>query len=223
MRVVIAGGHGKIALHLERLLSTRGDAPVGLIRNPAQADDLREAGAEPVTVDLEHTTAEDVSLVLAGADAAVFAAGAGAGSGDARKETVDRGAAALFAQAAQLAGVRRFVQIGSMGLGRVDDPAVDAGFRAYLRAKAAAEEDLRGRDLDWTILRPGGLLDSPGSGLVRLGEPGLPAGRVPRQDVATVIVGLLADDNTIGLTLELTAGETPVEIAIAQLSSTRSR
>src|SRR4051812_17816986 len=98
MRVVIAGGHGKIALHLERLLATRGDEPVGLIRNPEQAGDLRAAGAEPVTVDLEHTTAEDVSAVLDGADAVVFAAGAGPGSGDARKDSVDRGASALFAQ-----------------------------------------------------------------------------------------------------------------------------
>jgi uncharacterized protein YbjT (DUF2867 family) len=223
MRVVIAGGHGKIALHLERLLASRGHTPVGLIRNPEQAGDLRDAGAEPVSVDLERTTAEDVSSVLAGADAVVFAAGAGPGSGNARKDTVDRAASALFAQAAQLAGVRRFVQIGSMGIDRMDDPAVDETFRVYLRAKAAAEEDLRGRDLDWTILRPGGLLDTPGTGLVRLGEPGVPAGRVPREDVAAVLVGLLDDDNTIGLTLELTGGETPVEIAIAQLSSTRSR
>jgi uncharacterized protein YbjT (DUF2867 family) len=222
MRVVIAGGHGKIALHLERFLSTRGDEPVGLIRNPAQADDLREAGAEPVTLDLEHSTAEEVSRSLAGADAVVFAAGAGAGSGNARKDTVDRAASALFAQAAQLAGVRRFVQVSSMGLNRSDDPSVDETFRIYLKAKAAAEEDLRARDLDWTILRPGGLLDDPGTGLVRLAEPGIPPGRVPRQDVAAVLMGLLGDDNTIGLTLELTRGETPVEIAIAQLSSTRS-
>jgi len=223
MRVVIAGGHGKIALHLERLLATRGDEPVGLIRNPEQAGDLRAAGAEPVTVDLEHTTAEDVSAVLDGADAVVFAAGAGPGSGDARKDSVDRGASALFAQAAQLAGVRRFVQIGSMGMGRLADPALDETFRVYLKAKAAAEDDLRDRDLDWTILRPGGLVDTPGTGLVRLAEPSVPAGRVPRADVAAVLVGLLGDDNTIGLTLELTSGETPVEIAIAQLSSTRSR
>ncbi|TCO64628.1 NAD(P)H-binding protein [Actinocrispum wychmicini] len=223
MRVVIAGGHGKIALHLERLLSARGDQPVGLIRNPEQADDLREAGAEPVVLDLEHTTAEEVAKSLDGADAAVFAAGAGPGSGNARKDTVDRAASALFAQAAQLAGVRRFVQIGSINVERADDPSVDETFRVYLKAKAAAEDDLRARDLDWTILRPGGLLDSPGNGLVRLAEPNIPVGQVPREDVAAVLVGLLDNEHTIGLTLELTRGETPVEIAIGQLPSTRSR
>lgn len=223
MRVVIAGGHGKIALHLERLLSARGDEPVGLIRNPAQADDLREAGAEPVVLDLEHTTVELVSKSLVGADAVVFAAGAGPGSGNARKDTVDRAASALFAQAAQLAGVRRFVQISSMGQDRADDPSVNETFRIYLKAKAAAEDDLRARDLAWTILRPGGLLDSPATGLVRLAEPGIPSGQVPREDVAAVVVGLLDNEHTIGLTLELTQGETPVENAIGQLPSTRSR
>lgn len=217
MRVVIAGGHGKIALHLERFLSTRGDEPVGLIRNPAQSDDLREAGAQPVVADLEQTTPDELAKTLAGADAAVFAAGAGPGSGNARKDTVDRAAATLFAQAAELAGVRRFVQVSSMGLNRVDDPGFDETFRIYLKAKAAAEEDLRTRDLDWTILRPGGLIDEPGTGLVRVAPPSIPPGRVPRQDVAAVLLGLLDDDNTIGLTLELTRGETPIEIAIAQL------
>jgi uncharacterized protein YbjT (DUF2867 family) len=223
MRVVIAGGHGKIALHVERLLATRGDEPVGLIRNPAQADDLREAGAEPVVLDLERTTAEEVAKELAGADAVVFAAGAGPGSGAARKDTVDRAAAVLFAQAAGLAGTRRFLQVSAMGLDLADDETVDEVFRIYLKAKAAAEEDLRARDLDWTILRPGRLTDEPGIRLVSLGHQ-VPPGKVAREDVAAVLVGLLDDNDTIGLTLELTNGPTPVEIAIAQLDpSTRTR
>jgi uncharacterized protein YbjT (DUF2867 family) len=223
MRVVIAGGHGKIALHLERFLATRGDEPVGLIRNPAQADDLRDAGAEPVVIDLEKAAAEDVAKALTGADAVVFAAGAGPGSGVERKDTVDRAASALFAQAAEIAGVRRFVQVSSMGLDRADDPSVDEVFRVYLKAKAAAEDDLTERDLDWTVLRPGRLVDDPGTGLVSLGMP-VPPGQVSREDVALVLVGILDDDDTIGLTLELTRGPTPIEIAIAQLDpSTRSK
>lgn len=223
MRVVIAGGHGKIALYLERFLATRGDEPVGLIRNPAQADDLRDVGAEPVVLDLEKATADEVAKVLSGADAAVFAAGAGPGSGADRKDTVDRAAAVLFAQAAEIAGVRRFIQVSSYGLDRADDPSVDEVFRIYLKAKAAAEDDLRSRDLDWTILRPVHLIDEPGTGLVNL-DSHVPPGKVPREDVASVLVGLLDEDDTIGLTLELDRGPTPIEIAIAQVkSSTRSK
>lgn len=137
MRVVIAGGHGQIALLLERLLAERGDEAVGIVRNPQQVADLKAAGADAVVLDLEKATVEDVAAVLAGADAAVFAAGAGPGSGAARKETVDLGAALLFAEAAGIAGVRRHIQISAMGLERADDERLDEVFRAYLRPRTA--------------------------------------------------------------------------------------
>ena len=155
MRVVIAGGHGKIALLLERLLAGRGDQPVGLVRNPAHVADVQKAGAEAVVCDLEAASAEDVARLLSGAAAVVFAAGAGAGSGAPRKDTVDRGASVLIADAAERAGVRRFVQVSSMGAGQPPQPGADEVWAAYFTAKTAAEDDLRSRDLDWTILRPG--------------------------------------------------------------------
>ena len=118
MRVVVAGGHGRIALLLEGLLAERGDQAVGLIRNPAHAADVHKTGAEAVVCDLEAASADDVAVLLSGADAVVFAAGAGPGSGAPRKDSVDRGASVLMADAAQRAGVRRFVQVSSMGAGR---------------------------------------------------------------------------------------------------------
>jgi uncharacterized protein YbjT (DUF2867 family) len=217
MRVVIAGGHGKIARRLERLLAARGDQVIGLIRKPEQEADLREAGAEPVVLDLEHTTVAAVAETLSGADAAVFAAGAGPGSGAARKETVDRAAAVLLADAAEQAGVRRFVQISAMGLDRADGPGVDPVFSAYLKAKAAAEADLRRRDsLDWTILRPGRLTDEPGTGRVRLAESVAP-GDVTRDDVAAVLAALLGEAQTFRRTLELVQGDVPIEEAVRAL------
>ncbi|MFD0665771.1 NAD(P)H-binding protein [Thermocatellispora tengchongensis] len=207
MRVVIGGGHGKIALRLERLLAARGDEAVGLIRDPAQQEDLRRAGAEPVVCDLERAGVAEVARVLAGADAAVFAAGAGPGSGVARKDTVDRAASALLADAAERAGVRRFLQISSMGAGRPPREGSDEVWAAYIEAKTRAEEDLRGRDLDWVIVRPGGLTDDPGRGLVRLAEPGIPPGKVTRDDVAEVLAALLRAPGVRRRILELTAGD----------------
>ena len=215
MRTVIAGGHGQIALHLERLLADSGQTPVGLIRNPAQSDDLRAAGAEPAVCDLESATVEEVAAVLAGADAAVFAAGAGPGSGAGRKDTVDRAAAVLFADAAELAGVRRFVVVSSMGADREPAPGTDPVFAAYLRAKAAADADISARKgLDWTVLRPGALTDGPATGRVLL-APSTGRGSVPRADVAAVIAALLDTPSTSGLTLELIAGEAPVQEAVS--------
>src|ERR1700757_200935 len=186
MRVVVAGGHGKIARLLERLLAERGDQAVGLIRNPAHAVEVREAGAEAVLCDLEAATAEDVTALVAGADAVGFAAGAGPGSGAVRKDTVDRGASVLMAEAAERAGVRRFVQVSSMGAGQPPAPGRGEVWAAYITAKTAAEADLSARDLDWTILRPGGLTDAPAIGMVRLAPPPVPAGTVPRDGVPAV-------------------------------------
>lgn len=216
MRVVIAGGHGQIALRLARLLTERGDEVVGIVRKPAHADELSGAGISPAVLDLESATTDDVAAVLTGAQAAVFAAGAGPGSGVERKDTVDRAAAGLFAQAAERAGVRRHVQVSAMALERAEDPFVGEVFAAYLRAKAAAEDDLRARDLDWTILRPGRLTDDPGTGLVQLAEHTERAA-VPRDDVAAVLLALLDEPRTAGSTLELVAGDTPIADAVAAL------
>ena len=216
MRVVIAGGHGQIALRLERLLAARGDEGVGIIRNPAHAADLEAAGAQAVVLDLENSDVDAVAEVLKGADAAVFAAGAGPGSGTARKDTVDHGAAALFAEAAERAGVRRHIQVGSIGADNPDNPDVTADFRHYLRAKRAAEDDLKARDLDWTILRPGQLTDDPGTGLVLLAEQ-TGRGPIPRDDVAAVLVGLLDAPASVHRTLTLISGEDAIGEAISAL------
>jgi uncharacterized protein YbjT (DUF2867 family) len=212
MRIVIAGGHGQIALRLERLLAARGDEVAGIIRRAEQADDLREAGAEPLVCDLESASVEEVAGHLEGADAAVFAAGAGPGSTAGRKDTVDRGAAVLFADAAERAGVRRYVMVSSMGA----DPAHqgDGVFDAYLRAKGEADASVRARSgLDWTILRPGMLTDDAGTGLVRL-EASTGRGPVPRDDVAAVLAELVDTPATAGLTLELISGSAPVMVAV---------
>jgi uncharacterized protein YbjT (DUF2867 family) len=214
MRVVIAGGHGKIALLLERLLAERGDQAVGLIRNPAHVTDVHKAGAEAVICDLEVASADDVAVLLAGADAVVFAAGAGPGSGAARKDSVDRAGSVLMAEAAERAGVRRFVQVSSMGAGQPPAPGSGEVWAAYIAAKTAAEVDLRARDLDWTIVRPGGLTDAPATGKIRLAPPPVPEGTVPRADVAAVIAALLDTPGILHRTLELTGGDTPVATAL---------
>jgi uncharacterized protein YbjT (DUF2867 family) len=218
MRAVIAGGHGKIALLLERLLAERGDQAVGLIRNPAHAADVQKAGAEAVICDLEAAAAEDVVVLLSGADAVVFAAGAGPGSGAPRKDSVDRAASVLMAGAAERAGVRRFVQVSSMGAGRPPRPGSDEVWAAYITAKTAAEADLRARDLDWIILRPGRLTDAPATGKIRLAAPPVPSGTVPRADVAAVLAALLDEPGTRHQTLELVSGDSPVTTAVHSIS-----
>ncbi|CAM5490328.1 NAD-dependent dehydratase OS=Streptomyces fumanus OX=67302 GN=GCM10018772_40910 PE=4 SV=1 [Streptomyces fumanus] len=191
MRVVIAGGHGQVALRLERLLAERGDTAVGLVRRPEQTGDLRAAGAEPVLCDLESASVAEVAARLRDADAVVFAAGAGPGSGAGRKDTVDRGAAVLLADAALAAGTGRFLMVSGKGVGSSPPAGTDPVFAAYLRAKAQADDHVRAHaSLGWTILRPGRLTDDPGTGHVTL-APSTPEGSVTRDDVAAVLLALL--------------------------------
>ena len=214
MRVVIAGGHGQIALLLEKALADRGDHPVGVVRNPDHVDDVEATGAEAVVLDLEDTDVAALTDVVKGADAVVFAAGGGPDSGAARKETVDKGAAVLLADAAEQAGVRRYVMVSSMGTDKAD-PDSDDVFQVYLRAKKAADDDLRARDLDWTVVRPGRLTNDAPSGRVQVGT--LPRGEVPRADVASVLATVLTEDATIGKTFDLLVGHQTVEAALAGL------
>ncbi|MFD6095060.1 NAD(P)H-binding protein [Nocardiopsis flavescens] len=215
MRIVIAGGHGKIALRLAGLLAARGDEPVSLIRNPDHSQDVVDAGAEPVVIDLEQATVTELAEKVMNADAVVFAAGAGPGSGAARKRTVDHKAAVLTADAASLAGVRRLVQVSAIGVDNPLPPDSEEVWAAYVEAKRAADADLRERslELDWTILRPGRLTDEPSTGRVALEEDS-ELDSVTREDVAAVIVALLDEPGTVGRVLTLLNGETPVVEAV---------
>jgi uncharacterized protein YbjT (DUF2867 family) len=206
MRVVVAGGHGQIGLILLGLLAERGDAAVGLIRNPDHADDIRSVGAVPLVRDLEASDHIELD-----ADAVVFAAGAGPGSGAERKWTMDYGGAAKLIRS----GVRRYVMVSAMGA--VDPPAEGGDvFGEYIRAKAKADEELRASGLDYTIVRPGRLTDDPPTGRVSAAER-LARGEIPRADVAAVIAAVLAEPATIGRSFDLVGGETPVDEAVRRL------
>jgi uncharacterized protein YbjT (DUF2867 family) len=214
MRIVTAGGHGQIARQFGRLVASAGHEPVGIIRKPEQISDLQDDGVEPAILDLEATDVEALTEVVRGADVVVFAAGGGADGNAARKETVDKGAAVMLADAAAAAGVRRYVMVSAMGTEDAD-PDSDDVFQVYLRAKQAADDHLRASDLDWTIVRPGRLTDDVPTGLVLVGQ--LDGGSVTRGDVAHVLAEVIEADNTIGTTFDLLNGEMPVAEAIGTL------
>jgi len=216
MRIVIAGAHGQIALRLGRLLDEADHRVIGIVRNPMHGPDLANAGIETVVLDLEKVTASQLVPVLRGADVVIFAAGAGPGSGAERKDTVDRAAAALVADAAQNAGVSRYILISAMGVDTEPPAGTDDVFRVYLQAKAASETDLKDRDMDWLILRPGLLTNEDGVGRVELAES-VPRGEISRDDVAAVLAELIASDVS-RVTLELAGGDVPIAEAVARLA-----
>jgi len=210
MEIVIAGGHGRIALRLTRFLAARGDRVRGLIRDPDQAGDLGAAGAEPVLCDLEAST--DITGAVGRADAVVFAAGAGPGSGIERKRSMDREGAIRLIKAAKAGGIRRYLMVSTF---HADEPRGDEVFQAYMRAKSEADAALRESGLDYTILRPGHLTDDPGTGRIGL-APRLKGADVPRDDVAALLLACLDDPRAIDRQWEVTKGETPIGEAIAR-------
>jgi uncharacterized protein YbjT (DUF2867 family) len=210
MKVAIAGGHGQIGLRLTKLLSERGDQVLSLIRNPDHAGDVRAAGGEPIPCDLEDAGVEEVTEAIDAADAVVFAAGAGPGSGAARKETMDYGGAVKLIEAAKRRGIKRYVIVSSMG---ADPGAEGDDFAVYQRAKGRADAALQESGLAYTIIRPTRLTDEPGTGKVTIGD-GLSRSEVSRDDVAGVIAASLHSADAIGKTFELTAGETPIDEAL---------
>ena len=211
MVVAIAGAHGNIAMRLTRLLVADGDTVIGLIRNPEQAEAVARQGASPVICDLEGATAQEIADAISGADAAVFAAGAGPGSGAARKLTVDRDGAVKLLHAATAAGARRYVIVSAVGVDAPPDG--DDVYSVYLQAKAQADEAVEASDTEWTVVRPGRLTDDPGTGRVRI-EATPFRGSVPRDDVAAVLARLLRDSRSSGRILYVNGGEQPVEQAI---------
>ena len=213
MNIFVAGGHGKIGLRLLRLLAARGDQARGLIRDAGQSADLEAVGAEPVVADWE--AGDDITPLVAGADAVVFAAGAGPGSGPERKRTVDYGGAVKLIEAAKANGVSRYVIVSSMG---ADNPLRGPeSMRQYQEAKAAADEALRESGLDFTIVRPGMLTDDPGTGLVDAAPSLGRRGSISRDDVAAVLVAVLDAPSTISMMFELLSGDTPVDEAVRKV------
>lgn len=218
MHVVIAGGHGKIGLRLAALLAGRGDTVTGVVRNPDHRAEVETAGATVAVLDMESASVDDLAAHLTGADAVVFAAGAGPDSGAQRKDTVDRAAAVLLADAAARAGVRRYLLVSSTGVDAEPDPDRGEVWAAYLRAKKAAEEAIAATDLDWTILRPGRLTDDPGVGKVLLAPPPVDPAAVTRDDTAAVLAALLDAPGTEGRILELREGGLDVNAAVTEVA-----
>lgn len=215
-RVLLIGGHGKIALLLEPLLADRGDTVTAVIRNPDHDAEVAATGAAPLVADVQSFDLDQLTNLVSGNDAVVWAAGAGGGDPE-RTRAVDRDAAIRSIDAAVAAGVRRYVMVSYFGAGPDHGVPEDNDFYAYAEAKAAADTHLRESGLDYTIVAPSSLtLDEPTGRIdVRAEE----SGSVARADVAAVIAAVLADDRTIGRTISFNTGGQPIADAVADAAS----
>lgn len=215
-RIAIVGGHGKVALHLSTLLTSNGHTVTSFIRNPDHAADVEATGATAAVLDIENATTADITQALTGQEAVVWSAGAGGGSPE-RTYAVDRDAAIRSMDAAAQAGTKRYVMVSYLGARTDHGVPAENSFFAYAEAKAAADEYLRGTDLDWTILAPGNLTLDDATGQIDV-DPAADGERgTSRANTAVVAAAVLAQPGTIGRSIGFRDGATPVEAALAQL------
>jgi uncharacterized protein YbjT (DUF2867 family) len=214
-RIIVIGGHGRVALQLACILTDRGDEVSSVFRNPDHSDDVAATGAKPVTADIEQLDTKALAELLAGHDAVIFSAGAGGGN-PVRTYAVDRDAAIRVIDAAAQAGTKRFVMVSYFGAGPDHGVAQDDPFFPYAEAKAAADAYLRASDLDWTVLGPGRLTLEPATGRIAVRGAKRPGkDSVSRSDVALVVAAALQDDSTIGRTIDFNNGDVPIADALA--------
>jgi uncharacterized protein YbjT (DUF2867 family) len=213
MKVLVAGANGQTARQLVRMLVEDGHEVRGLIRKEDQMQNVESDVAEPVLVDLEQDESDGrIGEAVEGCDAIIFAAGAGPGSGNERKETMDRDGAIKLIEAAESRGANRYLMLSTMG---ADDPeSRDEKMQPYMQAKGEADERLRNSSLDYTIIRPGRLTDDAGTGSIAAAESLGQYGEITREDVARAFAAALEAENTHGKTIEILSGDTPIEEAV---------
>ncbi|TFD67997.1 SDR family oxidoreductase [Cryobacterium ruanii] len=214
-KIAIIGGHGKVALHLARLLTADGHEVTSLIRNPAHSTDVAATGATPMLADVENLSTDELATALAGQDAVVWSAGAGGGSAE-RTYAVDRDAAIRSMNAAAQVGIYRYVMVSYQGSRADHGASPDDGMFAYYEAKAAADDYLRATSLSWTILGPSTLTLNVATGAITVGSD-VPSRDTSRENVALVAAAVLASDNTVGKFIEFTDGDVPIDEAIAAI------
>lgn len=210
-RIVVIGGHGKVALLLAPLLVEEGHEVTSVIRNPDHAAEVEAGGATALVADIEQLDVDGLADLLRGHDAVVWSAGAGGGDPE-RTRAVDQDAAIRSMDAAAAAEVPRYVMVSYCGAGPDHGIDPDNPFHAYAQAKAAADEHLRASDLEWTVLGPSGLTLDPPSGAIHVGREG--SGKVSRANVARVITATLGANSTVRRTIEFHDGAQPIDDAI---------
>ncbi len=214
MRIAIVGGHGQIALKATELLISAGHEVTSVIRRPEQVTEIEGLSAQAQICDIGTADAAELAAAIAGADALVFAAGAGPGSTIEAKRSIDLGGSLKAIDACLEIGIRRFVQISFIGVTNPVPEGTDPVFAAYWDGKREADEALISSGLDYTIVKPGGLTDVPATGTGEVGADSPRGATTSRGNVAEFIRLVLEEPRTVGMSLDIRDGDTPLKDAL---------
>ncbi|MCY8005594.1 SDR family oxidoreductase [Bacillus haynesii] len=210
MKVFVVGANGQIGRRLTKSLNESGEHQVrAMVRNEEQAQALKQSGTETALANLEDTV-ESIAEAAKGCDAIVFTAGSGGKTGADKTLLVDLDGAVKTIEAAEKAGIRRFIMVSTLQAHRREN--WNEALKPYYVAKHYADRMLEGSELNYTIIRPGGLLNEPGTGRVKAAENLERGGTIPREDVADTILAALTEEHTFRRSFDLVSGDqTPAE------------
>ncbi|MFC2949643.1 SDR family oxidoreductase [Virgibacillus sediminis] len=215
VKTLIVGANGKIGKHLVRKIVEGGHEARAMIRKEEQAPYFEDLGAETAIIDLEDSV-DEIRKAAEGVDAVVFTAGSGPNTGKDKTILIDLDGAVKTVEAAQAAGVERFVLVSSFDTSREAIQESPSSFSPYVVAKHYADKALRDSGLQYTIVHPGILTNEEATGKVDAAEV-VNRGEVPREDVAEVLFQTLQTDSTIGKEFQVVGGETPIHKAVQSI------
>ncbi|ATH94604.1 SDR family oxidoreductase [Bacillus glycinifermentans] len=211
MKVFIVGANGQIGKHLTSMLKESSEHQVrAMVRSEEQAETLKRSGIETALANLEGTVHE-IAEAAKGCDAIVFTAGSGGKTGADKTLLVDLDGAAKTIEAAEKAGIQRFIMISVLQAHHREN--WNEAIKPYFVAKHYADKILERSSLTYTIIRPGGLLNEPGTGKIKAAE-NLERGTIPREDVAATVAAALSEERTFRRSFDLLSGETAIAEAI---------
>ena len=214
MKVLVIGANGQIGQHLIRLLSESNEHTVrAMVRTKEQAESFESKGVEVAVANLEGSVKE-IADAAKGCEAIVFTAGSGGKTGADKTLLVDLDGAAKAVEAAEQLGLNRFVMVSALQAHRREN--WNDKIRHYYAAKHYADKILEQSGLLYTIIRPGGLLNEPGTGKVTVAE-NLSRASISREDVANTILVSLNEERTINRSFDLVSGETSIREALKAL------
>jgi uncharacterized protein YbjT (DUF2867 family) len=214
MKVLVVGANGQIGQHLINLLKESPEhTPKAMVRKEEQAEAFRNSDVEAVLADLEGSV-EEIAAAAEGCDAIVFTAGSGGKTGADKTLLIDLDGAVKTVEAAEQAGIKRFIMVSAIQAH--NRKSWSDAIKPYFVAKHYADRMLMQSNLNYTIIRPGGLTNEAGNGKIAAAE-NLDRATIPREDVASTILAALTEENTFRRSFDLVAGESTINEALKKI------
>lgn len=206
--ILIIGANGKVGRLIIKALVEKGKNVRAMIRSTDQSEFIQSLGASTIIGDLE----KDFEAAFKNMECVIFTAGSGSHTGPDKTITVDQLGAVKSIDLAKKHAIKRYVMVSAQG---ARDPELPGRIQHYYKAKSIADEYLVQSGLNYTIFRPGKLLDDIGEGKIKVSENFPGSGTTRRADLASAIAEAIDIPKTENKILEIFDGNDDIAEALS--------